>query len=280
MDLDLALRSFEPRRSRAGDVGSWSGHQPFAYWLVGALRPASIVELGTHYGESYFTFCQAVVDFGVDCRCTAVDTWQGDAHAGAYSNEVFEDVDAHNRAHYAAFSRLLRMTFDEALAEVPDASVDLLHVDGLHTYEAARQDFETWQPKLRPGAVVLFHDIAERRDDFGVWRLWEELTKRHAHFAFEHSHGLGVIRMPGGPPPSDPVLHALFADDAPEARAAALERLALSGRHFEDRARIARLERHNAKLRRRLARARTSRLWIAVGAALAAAALALIWLAR
>lgn len=279
MDVDLVLRSFTPRPSRPGKLGSWSGHQPFAYWLVKVLRPASIVELGTFYGESYFTFCQAVAESGLDCRCTAVDTWRGDAHAGSYGDAVFAEVSAHNATHYAKFSRLLRTTFDEARASVPDASVDLLHVDGLHTYDAVHHDFESWRPKLRPGAVVLFHDIAERRDDFGVCRLWAELEKRYEHFAFEHSHGLGVIRMPGGEPLPEGPLRTLFAPDSAE-RSALLGRLALWGRQFESLAVIARLERHNTKLRRRLSRARTSRLWIAVVGALAAVGLVFSLLSR
>lgn len=270
MNLDRVLRGFRPRRARVGSMGSWAGHQPFAYWLVGVLRPRSIVELGTQHGESYFTFCQAVAEHGLDCQCTAVDGWQGDAHTGSYGEAVYAGVAAHNAEHYAGFSRLLRMRFDDALAQVPDASVDLLHIDGLHTYEAVRHDFESWRPKLRPGALVLFHDIAEHRDDFAVHQLWQELEKHYAHVAFEHSHGLGVLRMPGdGPPPEGP-LRALFGPDAAERREL-LERLTLWGRQFESAVVIARLERHNAKLRRRLARARRIRLWIALAGALAAA---------
>src|SRR6202008_4311008 len=42
-----------------GPQPSWLEHAPFAFWLVGALRPRVLVELGTHGGFSYFTLCQA-----------------------------------------------------------------------------------------------------------------------------------------------------------------------------------------------------------------------------
>lgn len=166
---------------------------PFAAWLVGAARPRSIVELGSFAGVSYFAFCQAVVAEGVACRCHAVDTWQGDAHAGQYDDSVHEDFKRHNDANYAAISTMHRCTFDEALARFPDGSVDILHIDGLHTYEAVRHDFETWLPKLSDRGVVLFHDANERRADFGVWRFWEEVSARWPGFLFLHSHGLGVL---------------------------------------------------------------------------------------
>ena len=147
-------------------------------------------------GESYFTFCQAIAENGVSCEAFAVDTWQGDVHTGAYGDEVFNEVDAHNAELYGGFSRLLRMRFDQALDKFDDGSIDLLHIDGEHTYEAVSRDFRRWWPKVRPGGVVLMHDAAERHHDFGVWRLLEELRKEFPVAEFVHSHGLGVVLKP------------------------------------------------------------------------------------
>src|SRR6185503_3279335 len=91
-----------------------------------------------------------------------------------YEEKVYDDVRAHNDAHYADFSTLLRMLFEEALARFSDESVDLVHIDGYHTYEAVRGDFEKWYPKVKPGGILLFHDILARLRDFGAWRFWAE----------------------------------------------------------------------------------------------------------
>ena len=176
---------------------SWVGHIPFASWLLHVAKPRTIVELGTHSGNSYFSICQAVKQYETGSKCFAVDTWQGDAHALSYGEEIYEMVRKHNEEHYASFSTLLRMTFDEALSQFEEQSIDLLHIDGLHTYEAVKHDFETWLPKLAPGAIVLFHDTNVRRDDFGVWKYWAELKASYADgFEFLHSHGLGVLQIP------------------------------------------------------------------------------------
>ena len=214
--------------SRSGVHSAWITHVPFAHWLVTQHRPRSIVELGTHNGVSYSAFCDAVQRNGLDCRCMAVDTWQGDEHAGFYGAEVYEDLRRFHDAHYAAFSDLRRSTFAQALDTVPDASVDLLHIDGLHTYEAVRADFEAWLPKLSPRAVVLFHDTTVREHGFGVWRLWAELSQRYPSFEFLHGHGLGVL---GVGPDRGPAMHALAA--LPDRAVGALrERFALIGERW------------------------------------------------
>jgi glycosyltransferase involved in cell wall biosynthesis len=186
---------------------AWLEHVPFAFWLVKALRPGCLVELGTERGVSYSAFCQAVERLALGTRCYAVDTWKGDDHAGHYDDFVYTRLSELNDRRYRRFSSLLRTTFAEALPYFADGEVDLLHIDGLHTYEAVAEDFESWRPKLSSRAVVLFHDTNVRRDEFGVWRLWRELASEYPSFEFVHGYGLGVLGIGKDLPP--PVL-ALF----------------------------------------------------------------------
>lgn len=180
------------RPKRLSIKSAWNEHAPFAMMLVELQRPRVIVELGTHWGVSYCAWCQAAAAVNAGTRCFAVDTWAGDPHAGHYGEEVFQDLQKHHR-QYESFSTLLRMTFDEALAKTPAGSVDLLHIDGLHTYEAVRHDFDTWLPKLSPRGLVLFHDTVVTQEGFGVQRFWREVSAQHPHFNFEHGYGLGVL---------------------------------------------------------------------------------------
>ena len=173
-------------------VSAWLGHTPFAAWLIPALQPKVIVELGTHRGVSYMAFCQANAKTTTPAKCFAVDTWQGDEHAGRYDETIFEEIEKLNR-EYEKFSRLLRCRFDDALAEFENGTVDLLHIDGFHTYEAVSHDFHSWLPKMSEKGIILFHDTQVRDRNFGVWRLWQELSDRYPHFNFEHSSGLGLL---------------------------------------------------------------------------------------
>ena len=205
--LPASFTRFLPRHMA---FSTWVHHMPFGYDLVAALRPAVLVELGTYNGLSFFCFCQAMEEHAVDGVCYAVDTWQGDVHTGAYGEEIYRDVLTHSREFYAAFSYLMRMQFSEALQHFSEDSIDLLHIDGLHTYEAVREDFEQWYPKVKPGGLIVMHDIYARLKDFGVWRFWEEIAPRFAAFGFKQGFGLGVIRKPGGPERHDPLFRWMF----------------------------------------------------------------------
>jgi hypothetical protein len=212
--LVLPIPTFLPRRYRPGSLSNWSGHLAFANDLIANHRPLLLVELGTHYGESYFGMCQSVLENGIGSICYAVDHWEGEEHAGHYDETVFTEVSNYNQRFYKSFSYLLRTSFDEACSQFVDESIELLHLDGLHTYEAGMHDFQKWWPKIAPGGIVLFHDVMARHANFGVWKVWEELQARyHETFTFHHGWGLGVLRKPGDHLRRPKFLDLLFSSD-------------------------------------------------------------------
>src|SRR3990167_6883025 len=79
------------------ETPAWTGHIPFAGWIVEALKPEVFVELGTHAGVSYSAFCQAVVESRLPTKCYAVDTWQGDDQAGQYGEMIYAEDFAYHQ---------------------------------------------------------------------------------------------------------------------------------------------------------------------------------------
>ncbi|WP_422018696.1 class I SAM-dependent methyltransferase [Roseibium sp.] len=181
---------------------AWHGHLPFARWIVAAAKPGVLVELGVHEGASYCTFCESVERFGTNTKCYGVDAWEGDHQAGFYGDQVLKALSAYHDPLYSSFSTLVQKWFADAAQDFEDGSIDLLHIDGLHTYDAVKADFEAYLPKMSKSGVILFHDTVVRHGDFGVWALWEELTKKYPHFEFTHSNGLGVLCVGETPPPA------------------------------------------------------------------------------
>src|SRR5262249_57405278 len=66
---------------------AWLGHTPFALWIVEALKPRIIVELGVHSGNSYCAFLQAVQALFLPTRCFGIDPWRGDEPPRDYGSE-------------------------------------------------------------------------------------------------------------------------------------------------------------------------------------------------
>ncbi len=207
--LRYAIGLSRPHRVRPS---SWVQHIPFALTLIEMLKPRTLVELGTFTGVSYCAFCQAVKQLGLTTRCVAIDHWEGDPHSGFYGEDVLADLRAHHDPLYGDFSQLVRSGFDDALPKFAEGSLDLLHIDGCHTYAAVKNDFTNWLPKMSARGVILFHDIEVYEQDFGVWQLWQELRDNYPHFAFRHGYGLGVLAVGAEQPPA---LQALLA--APKA---------------------------------------------------------------
>jgi hypothetical protein len=181
------------RPLRMTDRPYWAGHIPFAGWLVDVSQPRTLVELGTETGVSYCAFCQAIAAYAGGSRAYAVDSWAGDSHTGVYGGDVLASFRAHHDPLYSDFSTIIVGRFESAVGGFDDGSIDILHIDGFHTYGSVKSDFEMWLPKVSRRGIVLLHDINVQIRDFGVWKLWDELKIEYRAFEFLHASGLGVL---------------------------------------------------------------------------------------
>lgn len=207
-DLLVDVVSASCVRVKAYVFSAWSELIPVMYTLFVLLRPRRFVELGVHNGMSFFSACQVEEHLGLGTECVAVDSWVGDEHAGFHGNEVFDGFRDYLRKTYPR-QEYAQGYFSTVLDCFEDGSIDLLHIDGLHTYEAVKKDFETWLPKLSDVGVIIFHDTNVLERNFGVWRLWEELRLRYPAHNFAHQHGLGIIYVGRAPHPFADLLQML-----------------------------------------------------------------------
>jgi hypothetical protein len=173
----------------------WAGHKYFGYDLVANTKPSLIVELGTHKGTSLFSFSQAVKNNKLETSLHGIDTWEGDLNTGKYEgDEVLSGVQSiQNKFYKGQDINLMRMLFDDALKDFKDDSIDVLHIDGLHTYEGVKHDYNTWKSKVKEDGIILFHDIVVEKENFGVKQFWAEIKNEFEFtLSFPHSNGLGV----------------------------------------------------------------------------------------
>lgn len=181
----------------------WSGHRNFVYDFIAFFEPKTIVELGSHYGCSAFTFAQASKDFKLESEMYFIDTWEGDDFTKKYNNDVYSLFSETVEKFYSNQNiNMLKMTFDEAVSKFEDHCIDVLHIDGSHHYDDVKRDFETWLPKVSQKGVIMLHDVSSDvvlGDIMGSHKFWLELKDKYKYtFEFDFSWGLGIIFLDKG----------------------------------------------------------------------------------
>jgi len=166
---------------------AWMGHGEFAMNLVEILKPDIVVDLGVDYGFSTFCFAQPKIG-----KVYGVDWFQGDEHA-KYRNtyEIVKNLQSDMESHYDIDNvEIIKSDFTE-LSKTWNKKIDILHIDGLHTYDAVKSDFTNWIDHCNEDALILFHDTISFPKDVG--RFFDEIKDEFYNFNFKHSHGLGVL---------------------------------------------------------------------------------------
>ena len=171
---------------------------------VRAVGPTPWSSWAPIYGTSYCSFCQAIDALELPTRAFAVDTWGGDPHNGPNTRRGARRPAAAPRSPLLA---VLEPAPDDvrrrrALVSRTRRSISFISMDIIHTKPSGTIS----RPGCRRSAIEgssCSTTSAERIADFGVWRLWDEVTARYPSFTFVHEHGLGVLAV--GPDVPDEV---------------------------------------------------------------------------
>lgn len=147
------------------------------------LEPMVSLEIGTYEGG---TLMQFVKSSPQGARVGSLDTIEPKAwpNVPGVLTTYFRGS-SHDPEIYA-----------EVVRRLP--SIDFLFIDGDHTYEGVRQDYEMYSPLVRSGGVVAFHDIVKKDDNCGVPRFWKEVAgeRREEFVSPDSSMGIGVVFVP------------------------------------------------------------------------------------
>lgn len=170
---------------------------------IGQRRPKTVVEIGTAHGGTLFLWCRLA-----DPAATIVSIdLPGGVHGGGYpywKSWIY-------RRFPLAGQKLHLLRGDshqpEMLARLKsllpgDGRVDFLFIDGDHSYEGVKADFETYSRLVRPGGLIVFHDICKHAEGMNCHAdiFWQEVkngrrVREFIHDPNQGTCGIGVIEV-------------------------------------------------------------------------------------
>jgi predicted O-methyltransferase YrrM len=159
------------------------------YRLARGAHPITIAEIGRFKGGSTILIASAMAEGST--------LWSYDLHVPARADLQGAELDAElsdalNRLGLAAGVKLI--VGDSRSVELPPGPIDMLFIDGDHSYEGALADAVRWGPQVREGGHLLFHDAVDTSSYGntypGVQRAVAEFVRGSS---FVEARGAGTI---------------------------------------------------------------------------------------
>lgn len=168
--------------------------------LVKSQQPKTILEIGTARGGTLFLFSRVVPkdafivsldlpggNFGGGYPWWKIPLYKSFAKDKQKINLVRED--SHNEK-----------TLEKTKEILGDRKLDFLFIDGDHTYNGVKKDFELYSPLVKSGGIIAFHDIVPHpiESNCEVSKFWNEIKKKYEHKEFvedwnQNWAGIGLI---------------------------------------------------------------------------------------
>ena len=146
----------------------------------------TVVEIGTKRGGTFFLWCQIAEP---DAVIVSIDL-PGGRFGGGYKEEkipVFRSFSRPGQSlHFLRADSHSPETHAQLLEVLDGRGVDFLMIDGDHTYDGVRRDFELYSPLVKQNGLIAFHDIVhhDRVPDCKVDRFWNEIRTNYRHREF------------------------------------------------------------------------------------------------
>lgn len=143
-----------------------------------------MIEIGSCWGKSSIDLGRVAKANGDLLIC--VDHWEGEAFYNGWLTNIRE-------AGLGSDILPIHMRSNDAIGVIKkhfSGDVDFLFIDGDHSYEGVKADWDNWMPLLTRPAIVVFHDIEV--PCFGVKQLYTELCKEYSHTEKEN---IGAIYL-------------------------------------------------------------------------------------
>jgi hypothetical protein len=174
------------------------------YSFIRNTCPSSVLCIGSRKGFIPAILALACKDNGVghvDFVDAGYDEGDPDKHWGGIGFWRKHDPQVHFQQigveHYITTHV---MTTNQFANKINNKKYQYIYVDGDHSYDGVKKDYDLFWSHLSDDGFMAFHDIEAKgyldKGKFGVHTFWQEVIKKHAHisFPFPHESGLGILQ--------------------------------------------------------------------------------------
>lgn len=184
-----AIRGFAPQSSTS-ELVDFCLSQPIAPLQIRSelsslaaeisdTHPVNAMEIGSYLGGTLFLLCRLAHS---GARIISVDMYRG--NLGGARKLIYQSfVSKSQRLHVIHGNSHGANTRAKVVQKLGAAKLDFLFIDGDHSYEGVKLDFEMYSPLVRPGGVIAFHDIVAHPPEAQchVKEFWDEVKQRYRH---------------------------------------------------------------------------------------------------
>jgi predicted O-methyltransferase YrrM len=155
---DYRLKKKFPALNHAFQIATHLTLQERCQLYLLAVDTKAILEIGSYIGASACCFGAAMKSRKKDGKIYCIDTWNNDAMTEG-CRDTWEEFQK-NTASYKEYIIPIRGFSTNVVSEVAShiKTIDLLFIDGDHSYEAVKSDWDSYKMFLKEGSIVVFHD--------------------------------------------------------------------------------------------------------------------------
>jgi len=170
--------------------------------ILRELKPRRVLEIGTERGGTLFLFTYVADE---NATIISIDLPPGKYRFGFsypyWKEKVYKSFGFYNqKIHLIRGDSHDPKTLEKVKRILGGEKLDFLFIDGDHTYEGVRRDFEMYSPLVRRGGIVAFHDIVPGPPENvgGVPVFWSEIKHRYRYLEIvkdwrQGGYGIGVL---------------------------------------------------------------------------------------
>ncbi|MBM3254640.1 MAG: class I SAM-dependent methyltransferase [Candidatus Omnitrophica bacterium] len=169
--------------------------------ILNRIKPNSVLEIGTESGGTLFLFTRVASE---DATIISIDL-PGGPFGGGYPKwrvPFYKSFALPNqKIHLLRADSHDETTLEKVKTILTGREIDFLFIDGDHTYEGVKKDFEMYSPLVKKNGIIALHDIVPhlRRPNCKVSRFWNEIKFKYDHVEIvndwnQNWAGIGVIK--------------------------------------------------------------------------------------